>query len=196
MDIKKALKKVWYFIWEDNSILSWAVNIALAFLLIKFIVYPGLGFILGTTHPIVAVVTGSMEHDQPFDKWWEANKAYYENTGITKKTFEDFPMKNGFNKGDIIMLRSAKNTKVGEIIVFKSKRPDPIIHRVIGIKNNGSGKAYMTKGDHNRAPISDDSLDEQNIPETAVIGKSLLRIPLLGYIKIWFVELLRLVGAT
>ena len=56
------LKKAWHFIWEDDSVLSWLVNIILAFVLIKFIVYPGLGFILQTTHPVVAVVSESMEH--------------------------------------------------------------------------------------------------------------------------------------
>ncbi|HII17071.1 TPA: signal peptidase I [Candidatus Woesearchaeota archaeon] len=54
--------KVWHFIWEEDSIASWLVNIVLAFILIKFIVYPGLGFAFGTSHPIVAVVSGSMEH--------------------------------------------------------------------------------------------------------------------------------------
>ena len=63
-------KSVWYFIWEDNSLLSWAVNVILAFVIIKFLLYPGLGFIFATTHPIVAVVSGSMEHQGSFDSWW------------------------------------------------------------------------------------------------------------------------------
>ena len=56
------LGKVWHFIWHDDSIWSWIVNIILSFILIKFLVYPGIGFALSTTHPIVAVVSGSMEH--------------------------------------------------------------------------------------------------------------------------------------
>ena len=65
MGIKKAkaaLKGAWEFVWNDNSVWSWIVNIILAFVIIKFIVYPGLGFALQTSHPIVAVVSGSMEH--------------------------------------------------------------------------------------------------------------------------------------
>ena len=65
MDAKKVrdtLKRVWDFIWNDNSVWSWVVNIILAFVLIKFVIYPALGFALQTTHPIVAVVSGSMEH--------------------------------------------------------------------------------------------------------------------------------------
>jgi len=60
---KSALKKIWHFIWEEDSVASWSVNIILAFVLIKFLVYPGLGLIFGTNYPIVAVVSGSMEHN-------------------------------------------------------------------------------------------------------------------------------------
>ena len=74
---RKALKKVWHFIWEDNSIWSWIANIALAFVLIKFVVYPGLGFLLNTTHPVVAVVSESMEHNSDFDSWWENSGKWY-----------------------------------------------------------------------------------------------------------------------
>ena len=58
MDRKKfinILKKTWHFIWEDDSLLSWIVNIVLAIVLIKFIIYPGLGLVLGTGFPVVAV---------------------------------------------------------------------------------------------------------------------------------------------
>ena len=87
MEFKKLLKKTWYFIWEDDSIWSWIVNIILAFVLIKFIVYPGLGFILSTSHPVVAVVSESMEHNMEFDEWWEKNKDWYIENGINKEYF-------------------------------------------------------------------------------------------------------------
>lgn len=188
--VKKRLKWLWHFIWDDNSIWSWIVNIILAFVLIKFVVYPVLGLVLGTTHPIVAVVSGSMEHEgMQFENWWEENKAYYEGIGIRKKDFESFPMKNGFNKGDIIILRKADKDKLkpGDIIVFRSKRPDPIIHRITGF--NTAYGSFVTKGDHNPAPISDDTLNENNVGSSAIIGKAALKIPLLGYIKIWFVDI-------
>ncbi len=54
--------KIWYFIWEDDSLLSWIINIILAFVFIKYILYPGLGWLFGTVNPVVAVVSGSMEH--------------------------------------------------------------------------------------------------------------------------------------
>jgi len=102
--MKDKLKKLWRFIWEDNSIWSWLVNLVLAFVLVKFIIYPGLGLLLGTGYPVVAVVSGSMEHDGGFDNWWNSQENIYNELGITKKEFKDFRFKNGFNKGDIMVL--------------------------------------------------------------------------------------------
>ncbi|HLD19471.1 MAG TPA: signal peptidase I [Candidatus Nanoarchaeia archaeon] len=188
------LKKAWKFIWEDDSIWSWLLNIALAFILIKFLILPGLGFAFGTSHPIVAVVSGSMEHDSNFDDWWAEQEKVYKPFGITKGDFEKFPMKNGFNKGDIIILFGVKpdDLKKGDIIVFSAQnsrvRPDPIIHRVVSI--NGDPATVQTKGDHNLGQIRSPELDETNIKWTQVIGRASLRIPLVGYVKIWFVDII------
>ena len=94
MDWKKILKKTWKFIWDDDSILSWIVNIILAFLIVKFLIYPGLGLLFGTGYPVVAVVSGSMEHDGSFDAWWDGQKEFYKNYNITKENFKEFKFKN------------------------------------------------------------------------------------------------------
>ena len=195
-EVRKLPKKIWYFIWEDNSIWSWIVNIILAFVLIKFIVYPGLGFLLTTSHPVVAVVSGSMEHNMGFDEWWEKNNNWYIENGINKEEFKAFSLKNGFNKGDIMVLigKNVKNIEVGDVIVFKGDRIDPIIHRVVDKKQINSVISFQTKGDNNKDSIKNNQLDETNIKEEEIIGKAVLRIPLLGYIKIGFVELLKLLG--
>ena len=187
-EVRRFLRKTWKFIWEDDSPLSWVVNVLLAFVIIKFLVYPGLGFILGTSHPLVAVVSGSMEHNVVFDKWWEQNSAAYAGFDIAKDDFKRYTLKNGFNKGDIILLTGVKNGEVkkGDIIVYKSGRPDPIIHRVI--KKWKNDKYYFqTKGDNNNGSIEG---METKIPEEYVFGKAVFRIPLLGYIKIFAVEVL------
>ena len=98
-EFKSILHKVWYFIWESDSIWSWIINIILAFIIIKFLVYPGLGFALGTSHPIVAVVSGSMEHDGSFDQWWQSSAScdlractqseFYSEFDIIKEQFRD-----------------------------------------------------------------------------------------------------------
>jgi signal peptidase I len=196
--IKYILRRMWFFIWEDNSIWSWIINIILAFVIIKFLVYPGLGFILATTHPIVAVVSSSMEHPETnFDDWWlrtcpdGKQKDIYSKSGISKSMFLGFDYRNGFSKGDIMLLRSAKNTEIGDIVVFQTtKRPEPIIHRVIEVKGSPGDMTYKTKGDNNCG-----SADfEQNIQKDTMIGKTLFKVPLLGWIKIGFVKILQLVG--
>lgn len=205
------LKKVWNFIWNDDSLASWIVNIILAFIIIKFIFYPVIGLILGTTHPIVAVVSGSMEHGFTkeefyagagntetfyymcgkrinedkrvnFDVFWQECGPWYEEKGISKEQFSDFKMKNGFNKGDIIVLISKKSIKIGDVAVFWSDRPYPIIHRIIMESEEG----YMTKGDHNEA-------DDGFVKEENIVGKALFKIPYLGWIKIWFVEIISMI---
>ena len=197
MDWKPALKKMWRFIWEDDSVWSWIVNVILAFVLIKFIVYPGLGFVFQTTHPVVAVVSGSMEHDASFQKWWPNAGKWYIANNITKEEFIKFPLKNGFNKGDIMVLFGAKpeNIKIGNVVVFWSTKRDPIIHRLVA-KEYDDGWILKTKGDNYRTnpiPIKRQFLDETNISEDQLIGKAVLRVPFLGYIKIWFVELIGLI---
>jgi signal peptidase I len=127
------IKKIWKFIWEDNSIWSWLVNVILAFVIIKFVIYPVLGLILGTSYPLVAVVSGSMEHEGKFDDFWQQQNPIYLGFNITKEDFLKYAFKNGFKKGDIMVLagKKAKDIQVGEVIVFQSSRQYPIIHRVV-----------------------------------------------------------------
>ena len=202
MKFKEIIHKTWDFIWNSNSIWSWIVNIILAFVIIKFLLYPGLGLVMGTSHPIVAVVSNSMEHDNEFNSWWDSpaicdgnlcsQENFYKELGITKTDFKEFSFKNGFNKGDIIFLRGAKpeNINLGDVIVFKTGRPDPIIHRVIKIWKVGNKYYFQTKGDHNKASIGTSNLNEIQISEEQIIGKALFRIPYLGWIKIGFVKLI------
>jgi len=201
--IKAILKKTWYFLWESNSVWSWIANVIIAFVLIKFIVYPGLGFVLSTSHPIVAVVSGSMEHDGNFDEWWDSfalcggtpctQNDFYSTYNITKEKFLSFKYKNGFNQGDIMVLKgsSPENIDVGDVLVFNNYRPDPIIHRIVE-KWEEDGKYYFkTKGDHNFESISSRSLNETKISSDEIVGKAVLRIPYLGWIKILFVKMLQ-----
>ncbi len=198
-DVYTFVKKAWYFIWHDDSVLSWIVNVILAFILIKYVVYPLLGLILGTSFPIVAVVSESMEHNVPFDSWWEKNSKWYADNGIAREQFASFSFRNGFNKGDIIFLiyKEPKKIERGDVIVFISHRldprPDPIIHRVVNVQND-NGIHFQTKGDNNGRALDDcdntGCIDETDIVEKQVLGRALFRIPLLGWVKIIFVDII------
>lgn len=185
---KESLKKVYHFIFHDDSLLSWLVNFVLAFLVVKFLVYPGLAFLLGTPLPLVAVISGSMEHEGvAFDQWWVENGQWYEDRNITKTLFSDYRFSDGFDKGDVMILVGVtpEEVKQGDVLVYtSSSHPYPIIHRVTYINQDTiSGLSYQIKGDNNDAP------DPLPVERSQVVGKALYRIPKIGWIKIWFAEL-------
>ena len=206
-------EKIWHFIWHDDSAASWAVNIILAFIIIKFLVYPGLGALLGTSLPVVAVVSESMDHDYVKDqcnpRWvlcgdvitdkgagqefWGACGEWYEDNGISAEDFLSYPMNKGFSKGDIIVLRGKDpaDIDVGDIVVFSAQKPYPIIHRVVHKELTENGYVFETKGDHNQMQIVERGLNEKNVHEDLVIGTAAARIPWLGWVKIAAVDLLR-----
>ena len=182
--------QIWWFLWHDDSALSWVVNIVLAVILIKFIIYPGLGLILDTNFPVVAVVSGSMDHHgDNLDEWWSENKAFYLSQGITKDMFEEYPFSNGFNKGDLMVLVGIEPDEIekGMVVVFMGGKNYPIIHRVVVLEEDH----LETKGDANKLQFTpqtdpDHILDETNISYNAIVGKAVIRIPILGWIKIIF----------
>ena len=186
------LKKLWKFIWYDDSALSWIVNVALAFIIVKFIIYPILAFLLGTSYPVVAVVSCSMEHNSnlgncalrhsEFNSWWDQKTVFYEKFGINKEEFSKYNFANGFNKGDLMVLKKPNNLKRGDIIVFYGGVGEPIIHRLVDSNN------IITQGDNNQGSRS----DEFNIDKEKIIGKAFFRIPYLGWFKVWFNDLLSL----
>ncbi|MDO8661146.1 MAG: hypothetical protein Q7K43_04610 [Candidatus Woesearchaeota archaeon] len=195
--IKQFAKRAWHFIWHEDSLASWAVNVVLAFVIVKFVVYPLLGIFLGTGFPIVAVVSESMTHGSGFDEWWQkpacrslggvySQGEWYQNNSISKEAFYQFSFKNGFDKGDVMVLSSTKNIGIGDILVFKANTPfDPIIHRVI------SNDTFLTtKGDHN---CNTGPFEKEIYPEQ-MLGKAILRVPLVGWVKIGFVKILNSIG--
>lgn len=190
---------------DSPGILPWILNILLAFLIIKFVVFPALSLIFGSALPVVAVMSGSMEHragadgvvcgrvvgesySGSLDAYWNTCGGWYEERGIDFATFSSFPLKRGFNKGDIMVILGPSRgvIEVGDTIVFQSREPYPIIHRVIAVTETAAGPVYSTKGDHNPIQIVTYILDETAVPHDAVIGRAIVRIPWLGWIKIWF----------
>lgn len=216
MQLPRWLTKCWNFLWHDDSVASWLANVAVAFIVIKYLFYPTLGFLFGTQFPVVAVVSGSMEHDitpkyenrfgtrtwtgeygicgetfpEPrdltFDEYWELCGDWYERRGIEQAEFQQFPFPNGFDKGDIMVLVGHKGADRGDIIVYRANKAYPIIHRVVGKQTVDFQTFYATKGDHNADQLDDP--DETRVPEQRVLGKAAVRIPYLGYVKIWFVN--------
>lgn len=216
------IKKAWNWIWNSDSFASWIIALILIFVLVKFIFFPILALIMGTSLPLAGVESSSMDHQIirndfsifelcgnryakeekqyiDFDEYWDNCGSWYEDNEISKKEFSNFPLKNGFRKGDIIVAYGRFEPEIGDIIIFKpslkSTAPRPIIHRIVKIEDNKE-KIIETKGDHNadQLTISNNiyKTDETNIYENQVIGKAILRVPYLGWPKIWLVDFLKL----
>lgn len=214
-EVKNKIKKTWNWIWHSDSIWSWIVALALIYILIKFIFFPGLSLLLGTSLPLAGVESSSMDHQLAkddnnilnlcgkiqvkghinFNEYWEICGNWYEETEITKEQFSNFPLKNGFQKGDIIIVWGRFTPKIGDVIIFKpnpeSKAPRPIIHRIVNINEQG---IIQTKGDHNVKQLTPSNniynTDETKISQDQLIGKAVIKIPFLGWPKIWATDLI------
>jgi signal peptidase I len=178
---KNKLSRFWRFLKQDTW-QAWIVSLILAFIFIKFIFFPFLSFLLGTNLPLVVVESCSMYHGTDFDSWFGSNGGWYEEKrGISKEEFEDFKFKNGLNKGDIVLIYGKGNYKIGDVIVFESSYRHPLIHRIV------REDEYATKGDNNANQLP----AELNISPDAIVGKSVAKIPGLGWIKLIFFEKFR-----
>lgn len=193
------IKKFWNFIWNGDSLLSWITFILVVFVFIRFIFFPGMMLITGSSLPLAIVESCSMYHDDKFDVWWEKRGDWYENRGISKEQFESFSLENGFNKGDIFLIVGVEkeDIELGDTIIFQSSSGRPIIHRVVNLD------PLETKGDNNNAQFSlnqngfvnPERIDETNINENQLIGKAtFVRIPYLGWVKLIVFEPFRASG--
>ncbi len=189
---KNKIKEAWNWIWHSDSLLSWLVALALAFVTVKFIFFPLLSFLLATPLPLVVVESSSMHHDgnfignvigsqNNFEQWWNEKGFWYLKNGIEKEEAENWPLKTGFDKGDIIVVWGWSEPKVGDVIIFDANTEHPIIHRIVSIENG----VIQTKGDNN----NDQLLIEKNISKEDLLGKAVFRIPKLGWLKLLFVEI-------
>ncbi len=178
--ISEFLKEVSSFLKKD-SWPSFFVTLILAFVLIKFIFFPGLSFLTGTELPLVIVESCSMYHHEPgFENTFLSS--VYEDYGLSIEDSKNWIFQNGFSKGDVIFVVGANNINVGDVIVFNGGSRYPLIHRVVS-----SGNSYSTKGDNyitNHNQLS----SEKNIRKSQIIGKALFKVPFIGWAKLIFFE--------
>jgi len=138
----------------------------------------GLGMLLKTDLPVVAVVSESMTHDS-----YTPTRHYQflqENFGYNKTTVDSWPIKGGFLKGDALVVLGVTNDnlKIGDVIVYDiDGQSTPIVHRIVEFEK----ERIVTKGDHN--PIADPWTP------TKIHGKAVLVIPFLGWPKLLLTQL-------
>ena len=185
--IIKKTKAVLNFLWNDHSFESWMVNLLLAFLIIKFLIFPVLVGLTDSETPVASIVSNSMEHNpNNFNDWWVNEGDKYTEFDIQRADFKSFQHKNGLNIGDLIFVSKPPTCdyEVGDIIVFRAGKNLPIIHRIVDVWENDSKHYFRTLGDNNPASLN----FETQIHEDNVEGKVAGRIPYIGNIKIIFLK--------
>jgi len=193
---KNIFSRIWHFLWKEDSFLSWIVSLALAFIIVKFIFFPLLSLVFATSLPLVVVESSSMHHpgsfvgnvmslQDNFQLWWQEKGSWYTGRGITEQETENWPLKTGLEIGDIVLVTGHGKPEIGDIIIFNANQAHPIIHRIVNIENISGQTYYSTKGDNNEGQL----ISEKEIPSNALIGKAVLRIPKLGWLKLGFVKL-------
>ena len=191
--------------------------------------------------PLVVVTSESMVHKTHDNSW----SIWMKTRGLTDEQISSFPMNNGFNMGDMILVRDPSPV-LGDVIIYERDldhlnfpSTDPIIHRVVGVvhikdykvseiegttdclaksdmskyigfvkscqqKNSdcvyplypegGEFRLFITKGDNN--PASDQCNPQIQIShpvnDAQVTAKTLLRLPYIGWLKIFMSFIFRL----
>jgi signal peptidase len=110
--------------------------------------------------------------------------AFALNTDLPIVAVQSGSMEPTFYKGDLLVLQgvNADELKVGDVIVFSYPGgTTPVVHRIIEINPDGS---FQTKGDNNNVQLP----FEKKIKPEQIHGKSVLIIPLLGWVKIGATE--------
>jgi len=190
---KNIWKKFWYFFWKDDTIWGWLFSLAIIIIFIKFIFFPTLNFVTGTSLPLAIVESCSMYHEgnllSNYNNWYNSHESKYNEFDITQDEFSNFKFKNGFNKGDILLIFGAntKKLKEGDVIIFQANQANPIIHRIINIETDEkTGKrTFATIGDNNNGQL----VFEKNIQENQIIGKAVFKLlPYGGWGKLIFFE--------
>ena len=75
--------------------------------------------------------------------------------------------------------------EVGDIIVFSASQTNPIIHRIIEIKESNGVRVFSTLGDNNQGQLS----FEKEISEEQLVGKATFKVaPYLGWVKLIFYD--------
>ena len=90
-------------------------------------------------------------------------------------------------RGDIVLIdNNPSYIQVGDIVVYHATWfSQPVIHRIIQIKNTTNGVLYTIKGDNNPNPDPEPVYPNQVISKVVNINNKPLIIPKIGFITLW-----------
>jgi signal peptidase I len=212
---KAYLQKAWDFIYKEESVASWIVNLILAFLIIKFIFYPTLSFFLQTSLPLVAVVSGSMHHVsvEPCTQVM-LDGLCTKRVGVAQICGTSAPKghvsldsfwthcgawyeKKNITKDAFLNFSFKSGFALGDVMVLYGTPFDKIVQGDVIIFMSKDGipiihrvvsrttDTLWTKGDYNADSIQTGPRSEVAITQSQYVGQAVLKIPWLGLPKVW-----------
>lgn len=209
----KDLRSFMNYVFRGEDFMSHILYFVILFILFKYLLIPAIGFLMGTTYPLTAIVSASMEHDLQGEfvcgndftysnqNYWDICGDYYEtNLDISQNQFSLFPYVNGMYRGDVIIVygRPAKLIEVGDVVLFKGQDKVLLengeeeslfflnygpIIHRVVEKSYENETYYFTTKGDNNPAIMQ---KEVNIPQDDILGVAVLRIPYLGLINYYF----------
>lgn len=167
---------VLFFVKQQDVIPYIYAGLFFAFLFNRFV-----GVAVGTELPFVAVVSSSMVHDATTEA------VHYQflinNFNYSRAEIDSWPVKDGFNIGDLPVVVGSKEYKAGEVIVYSiSQQSVPIIHRIIKINSDST---FVTKGDHNQGLLP----FENSVKVEQIKGKVVFVVPKLGFFRVLLAQI-------
>ncbi len=203
-----------YYYTNRKEGLNWAIYISFAFIF-AFVLFSAIGLLLGTSSPMVIVLSGSMEPlyhrgdviilqgataanlagKEVLLQQQSLNETAFDSFAATDYLGSDRIKKIKFNSGQEIDV-----TEEGSIVVYwSSLLQKPIIHRVVAKVHAADGWFVLTKGDANPQLDQDCGTVTYGRPSKSCIqlypvqveqlqGKALGSVPFIGCFKLWLLD--------
>ena len=105
-------------------------------------------------------------------------------------------MEPAFYRGDIVLVEKAgflgidefnpEDVQIGDVVVYDAAWFDqPVIHRIIDIRDINGTTLYLIKGDNNDHPDPYYVKSSQIKEKVVTFGDNLVVIPKIGYLSLW-----------
>lgn len=147
-------------IWEKTPLLKDILEFIVVFLIV-FLLYKGLGYALNTSEPVLSVVSCSM---------------------LPTLNRGDLIVIKGIKWDDIVATGRWADPNSTILVYYLPSQEKLIVHRAY--KKFDNNHTLITWGDNNPIP------DPWVVREQYIRGTPIIRIPYLGYLRIWLGEIL------
>ena len=200
---------------NENEAISWIVYLACAFIF-AWLIYTGLGLLLGTASPMMIVVSASMEplyHRGDIIILHGAQANSLEGPivesglpSLREKELASFAsLSYSGGQLDSISFDSGQNlgiTKDGSVVVYWSTHlRKPVVHRAVAKLHAGDGWYVLTKGDSKQNSTLDqdcglilngspekECIELYPVPLENLQGKAFFHVPIVGCVKLWLLD--------